>query len=278
MIDRIEASLSRWRRRISRSERLARLLKLSVFTGPETEPGLVMIQVDGLAYGELQQALQRGEMPFLRRLIDQEHYQLQRMYAGIPSTTPAVQGELFYGVKAVVPGFNFMPSDSGQLVRMYEPTAAVEVEEQLAREGGAPLLEGGSCYADNFTGGAAEQHFCPASAGWGSALRDTRLYALLLLIIANAYSFVRTVVLMLLELLLALFDFVRGIVAGRDFWAELKFIPTRVVIAILLRELITIGVKIDIARGLPIIHLNFLGYDEQAHRRGPSSLFALYLL
>lgn len=79
MIDRIEASLSRWRRRISRSERLARLLKLSVFTGPETEPGLVMIQVDGLAYGELQQALQRGEMPILRRLIDQEHYQLQRM-------------------------------------------------------------------------------------------------------------------------------------------------------------------------------------------------------
>ena len=49
-------------------------------------------------------------------------------------------------------------------------------------------------------------------------------------------------------------------------------------IVILLRELITIGVKIDIARGLPIIHLNFLGYDEQAHRRGPSSYFAHWTL
>ena len=36
--------------------------------------------------------------------------------------------------------------------------------------------------------------------------------------------------------------------------------------------------KIDVARGLPVIHLNFLGYDEQAHRRGPSSLFAHWTL
>ena len=29
---------------------------------------------------------------------------------------------------------------------------------------------------------------------------------------------------------------------------------------------------------MPIIHLNFLGYDEQAHRRGPSSRFAHWTL
>ena len=54
--------------------------------------------------------------------------------------------------------------------------------------------------------------------------------------------------------------------------------PTRVVISILFRELAVIGAKIDIARGLPIIHLNFLGYDEQSHRRGPSSAFAHWTL
>ncbi|MCL5668996.1 MAG: endonuclease/exonuclease/phosphatase family protein, partial [Gammaproteobacteria bacterium] len=65
---------------------------------------------------------------------------------------------------------------------------------------------------------------------------------------------------------------------GQHVLKELKFVPTRVVIAILLRELATIGAKIDAARGLPIIHLNFLGYDEQAHRRGPSSRFAHWTL
>ncbi|MEP4547657.1 MAG: endonuclease/exonuclease/phosphatase family protein [Saccharospirillum sp.] len=59
---------------------------------------------------------------------------------------------------------------------------------------------------------------------------------------------------------------------------ELKFVPTRVAITLLLRELCVIGGKIDISRGLPIIHINLLGYDEQSHRRGPTSLFAHWTL
>ena len=38
------------------------------------------------------------------------------------------------------------------------------------------------------------------------------------------------------------------------------------------------GARLDMVRGLPIIHLNFLGYDEQAHRRGPASAFAHWSL
>ena len=46
----------------------------------------------------------------------------------------------------------------------------------------------------------------------------------------------------------------------------------------LLREVIATGAKIDIARGLPVIHANFGGYDEQAHHRGPTSAFAHWSL
>lgn len=278
MLGRIQTRLRGLRRRFSRSEWLARLLRLPVSAGTANEPGLVLIQIDGLAQGELEQALRRGEMPFMQRLLRREHYQLHPMYAGVPSTTPAMQAELFYGVRSAVPGFNFMQRDSQRLVRMYEPAAALDVERTVQATGGAPLLEGGSCYSDNFTGGAAEPHFCPASAGWGPALRESHPLVRLVLILANAYSFVRTAVLLLVEVLLALFDFGRGLIEGRDLRAELKFVPTRALIVILLRELITIGVKIDIARGLPVIHLNFLGYDEHAHRRGPGSLFAHWTL
>jgi endonuclease/exonuclease/phosphatase family metal-dependent hydrolase len=55
-------------------------------------------------------------------------------------------------------------------------------------------------------------------------------------------------------------------------------IPARVVVVVLLRELVTLGACYDAARGLPIIHLNYLGYDEQAHRRGPDSQFAHWTL
>ncbi|CAA9892130.1 Oxidoreductase [Candidatus Methylobacter favarea] len=278
MIGRIEAFIRKLRRGLSRSEWLARLLRLPRSAGPATEPGLVLIQIDGLAHSQLSHGLKQGGMPFLQRLIKRERYRLHPQYAGIPSTTAAVQAELFYGIKAAVPGFNFMERASGKLVRMFEPEITALVESKLEKYGAEPLLKGGSAYVDNYTGGAAEAHFCPNALGWGPSLRESSPLVFVLLIISNAHSFVRTAALLVLETMLALVDCIRGLIDGHDLIAELKFVPTRVVIAILLRELAVIGVKIDIARGLPIIHLNFLGYDEQAHRRGPSSEFAHWTL
>ena len=278
MIGRIEVFLRRLRRAISRSEWLATLLRLPRSTAPPTSPGLVMVQIDGLSHTQLNRALEQGEMPFLRRLIKREHYRLHRGYAGVPAATASFQGELFYGVKAVVPGFNFLDSASGNLVRMFEPAAAASVERELEQKGEEPLLREGSSYANNYTGGAAEPHFCPASMGWGPSLRRANPLLVGFLVLSNAWSFVRLAALLLIEFILAIVDCVRGLFGGYDLIKELKFVPTRVAISILLRELVTIGTKIDVARGLPVIHLNFLGYDEQAHRRGPSSLFANWTL
>jgi len=278
VIGRIEVFLRRIRRALSRSEWLATLLRLPRTGAPPSAAGLVIIQIDGLAHTQLQQALQHGKMPFLNRLIQREHYRLHRQFSGVPATTAAYQGELFYGVKGVVPGFSFRDSNTGRMVRMFEPTAAASVERELEQKGGEPLLREGASYANNYTGGASESHFCPSSLGWGPALRAANPFVVLFLIVTNAYSFLRTAVLLVVELVLAIVDFVHGLIEGHDLIRELKFVPTRVAVSILLRELVTIGAKIDIARGLPVIHLNFLGYDEQAHRRGPSSLFAHWTL
>lgn len=278
MIGRIELLVRRLRRRFSRSEWHARLLRLPVSAGTETAPGLVMIQIDGLSHRELERAIERGEVPFMRRLIDREHYRLQQHYGGVPSMTAAFQGELFYGVKTAVPAFGFMERTTGRLVRMFEPGAAARVEHGLQAAGNEPLLARGSCYADNFAGGAAEVHFCPASQGWGPALREAHALAVALLILSNGYSFLRMMVLLFVEAGLAMVDCVRGVIEGQDVLEEIKLVPVRVVIAIVLRELAAIGAKIDVARGLEIVHVNFLGYDEQAHRRGPSSRFAHWTL
>lgn len=278
MIGRIETLLRNLRRLSSRSEWLARLLKLPKSIGPSTRPGLVMVQIDGLSQQEFNRALEYGELPFLQRLIDREHYKLDTVYSGVPATTSSVQAELFYGVKGAVPGFTFRDPDSRRIVRMFEPDAAMRVERLLTDTGNDPLLKGGSAYADNYTGGAEEAHFCPSALGWGPALRAANPLVLMLLLVTNLYSLLRTGVLLLLEFALSIVDFARGLVDGYDFIRELKFIPTRVGICILLRELSVIGAKIDINRGLPIVHINFLGYDEQAHRRGPRSRFAHWTL
>ena len=277
MIGQIELAFSRFRRAISRSEWMVRALRLSV-CDRGAGPGLVLLQIDGLARMELEKALAAREMPFLKRLLDREHYQLHDHYPGVPASTAPFQSELFYGARLGVPGFSFLDRKTARLVRMFEPGAASRAEQRLNAEGGTPLLRDGSAYADIFTGGAAEPHFCPAAQGWGPALRQASQFLVALFFLSNLYSLIRTLALLLLESAIALVDFARGLVAGRSLLKELKFIPTRLAIVILLRELSTIGAKIDVARGLPIIHMNLLGYDEQAHRRGPTSRFAHWSL
>ncbi|MEW5966155.1 MAG: endonuclease/exonuclease/phosphatase family protein [Pseudomonadota bacterium] len=278
MIGRVEAWLRRLRRLASRSEWLARLLRLPRDETAAGLPGLVLMQIDGLGKSELERALARGEMPFLRRLLRREHYRLHPLYAGVPATTAAFQAELFYGVQGAVPGFSFMERASGRLVRMLEPAAAARVERALEEGGAEPLLREGSGYVNAYRGGAAEAHFTPAAAGWGPALRAANPLVVMLFVLGNALSFLRMLALIALELALAFVDLVRGLIEGQDFLRELLFVPTRVAVSILLRELAVIGAKIDVARGLPVVHLNFLGYDEQAHRRGPASLFAHWTL
>lgn len=280
MIAQIESTLRRWRRYFSRSEWLARLLKLSFHQGDPDERGLVLIQIDGLAHEQLQKAMANGKMPFIKRLLEREHYHLEHLYSGVPATTPAVQAEIFYGVKTAVPAFGFFSGDTGQMMRMYEPYAADCVERKLAATGHRPLLKDGSCYVSVFRAGsdAKEAHFCSSSRGWGPALSEAGWLSIVLMILASLWGLIRTIGLLLVELVLSLVDFFRGLVQGQDFIRELMFIPTRLAITILTRELSTLGVKIDIARGVPIIFINLLGYDEQAHRRGPSSKFAHWTL
>lgn len=278
MISRIEVWVRWLRRSLSRSHWLTRLLRLPVSKGSGVRPGLILIQIDGLSQPQLQHALQRGKMPFLQRLLQREHYQLRAHYSGLPATTPAVQAELFYGIKTAVPAFSFRDKQTGEMVRMLQPDTAAKVEQALNEQSDEPLLQDGSAYSNIYTGGAAESHFCAAAMGWGAALRAANPLVLLVLILSNLYSVLRIVGLFLLELGLALVDFFRGIIKGQDILSELKFIPARVAVSIVLRELCVVGGKIDISRGLPVVHINLLGYDEQSHRRGPSSLFAHWTL
>lgn len=277
MIFRFEKVYRNIRKWLSRSERAIGLLRLSESAKTATKPGIVMIQVDGLSHTQLSRALKKNKMPFLRSLLDSERYRLHLHYSGLPSSTPAVQGELFYGVRGAVPAFSFKDKKSGNSVCMYEPGPTASIEEQLEKKG-TPLLQEGSVYSGIYTGGASEAHFCPSALGWGGLFRKAPPVVFFLLLFSHMYSFVRVALLLVVEFFLAVSDCIFGLLDGHNFLKELKFVPTRVGICILLRELITIGSKIDIARGLPIIHLNLIGYDEQAHRRGPSSLFAHWAL
>lgn len=275
MITRWTRWLANFRRLLGRSQWTVRLLGLPSVT--TNDLGLVLIQVDGLGESQLQAALKAGRMPTLQRLISDESYQLHTLYSGVPSSTPSVQGELFYGVRAIVPGFSFREPATGRIVSMLDSEEAERVETRLQTQA-AGLLSGGSAYADVLSGGAAEPHYCSADFGWGGAYRLAKPWRVLTVATFYFPSFMRVMALLGVEAALATFDFVRGSLQGRGFSSELSCIPLRVAVTVLLRELTVFGASADVTRGVPIVHLNLLGYDEQAHRRGPDSAFAHWSL
>jgi endonuclease/exonuclease/phosphatase family metal-dependent hydrolase len=269
----------RWlRRKISRTHWAASLLGVKRPTGETEEPGLILIQIDGLSRTQLEAAVRRGRMPFLARLMKRGHFTLENFYSGVPSTTPAVQGEIFYGVKTAVPAFQFLHRRSGKVMRMYEADSAAEIEKALQERCAEPLLEGAHAYSNIYRAGAVRTRYCSQDLAPDELLRRLHPFKSLLLILVYLPKILRMLGLMIVEFVLALADAVKGLYEKEDFWMEIGFVPARVVVCILVRELIRFRVLLDIERGTQVIHANFLGYDEQAHRRGPDSAFAHWTL
>lgn len=279
MLTNIGASLRRWRRRFSRAEWETRSLRLSRSSAPSHSPGLLLIQIDGLAREQFERAVAGGRLPFLRKLLRRQGHRLHTFYSGMPATTPAVQAELYYGVRAAVPAFSFLDPRADGIGVMMHPDWAKRIEAGLA-EKNEGLLKDGSSWSNIYTGGAtqAESHFCGASIGLGDMWRTGKIRNIFLFSFLHFPSVLRLVALLPLELALSLWSAIRGVWRGQHAAREFLFILARVFICVGLRELVTLGAKIDLARGLPIIHVNFLGYDEQSHRRGPGSRFAHWTL
>lgn len=279
MFARVEAFLHDVRRRLSRSEWAIRHLGLTPSEGTSEQPGLLLIQIDGLSRIQLEHALESGQMPFLRRLRQREGYELHTFYPGMPSTTPAVQAELYYGVRSAVPAFSFYDRAMRKLGRMWDPEWAKAHEARCAEEAEG-LLRGGSSWSNIYTGGAAqsESHFCAASIGLGDMWRSKKIRNLFVFVVLNLATALRIAGLLLVEFAVAFVDAVRAVVSGRWVYREFLLLISRVFVGVGLRELLTISGQIDVARGLPIVHLNFVGYDEDSHVRGPGSRLAHYSL
>ncbi|NLT71110.1 MAG: hypothetical protein GXX91_10510 [Verrucomicrobiaceae bacterium] len=278
MINKLAARWRWVRRKWNRTRLAVRLLGHPVRTERSEEPGLIMIQIDGLARRQLEEAMGRGRMPYLSRLLRRRYFSLESFYSGVPSTTPAVQGEIFYGVKGVVPSFEFLDHRSGRMFRMYEAESADEIEARMVAGGAEPLFEGAHVYSNIYRGGAAESHYCSSDLTVNRLVR--RLHPVKSLLLALVYfpTFLRVAALALLEFFIAMGDVVAGALSHGNLLDELRFVPARVGICLAAREAIRFRMLLDIERGVPVIQANFLGYDEQAHRRGPDSNFAHWTL
>jgi hypothetical protein len=160
---------------------------------------------------------------------------------------------------------------------MFLPASANMVG-RLLHHAGRPMLTGGASYSNVYSGGADTARYCAETMNLESLMEAANPLKLIFLLLFQIGKLFRIVGYACLELALGVYDGFNGVADGKNILKELKFIPTRVFICAVLRELIRFRVKMDVSRGVRIIAANLLGYDEQSHRRGPGSAFAHWTL
>lgn len=246
-----------------------RRLKLPFSEIERRRRGFVILQIDALSHEDLQRALARGYMPNLKNLLADGH-RLYRWRSGIPSDTAAIQCSLMYGSKTDIPGFYWYDRAKGRPVICSWPLDMAGVEADNAG-GQAGLLRHGSVYM-GMAGGGAQRAVLTTSA-FGRTRFPPRLTGIdvFLLLILNPWRLVRAAALTAAEVVIEVYQ--QAVLRlRRQYVAPEGIFPlTRAFTHVMFRELTTLGIRLDIFRGVPAIYANYIGYDEVAHHFGPRS-------
>jgi hypothetical protein len=233
-----------------------------------TERGFLVIQIDALAHDDLKLALDAGHAPHLRRLLDRERWELRRFPSGLPSATPAAQAAIFYGTKKNIPAFRFYEKESGRVVIGSKPADVQFVRDRLPADG---ILRGGSGYVNIYDGGADRAVFTLAAQQPQRFLVKMGGGRLALLALLHPIRLARMVLASFWEFLVEEWRRLASQVSGRSthYWWYLPLL--HIGSNVVLRELQTLAVMLDIYTGAPSIYTTYNVYDEFAHHFGPRS-------
>lgn len=234
----------------------------------EAGRGFLGIQIDALAFEDLERALDEGHMPFLRRLIERDSWELRRFPAGLPSATPAAQASIFHGTKDRIPAFRFYEKGDRRVIIGSQTSSMQYIRDRLPDRG---ILDGGSSYVNLYDGGAERATWTLSDRNRKPFLQTLGGGRALLLLLLHPVRTLRMVFVAVLEYLREERDRLISQVRGKSthYWWYLPFlhIGTNVV----LRELQTLSILLDLYLGVPAIYTTYNAYDEFAHHFGPSS-------
>jgi hypothetical protein len=233
------------------------------------EPGLLVVQIDGLGEDVLRQAIAAGAVPTLSRWLRRGSHVLHPWWTGLPATTPAAQAAILHGDVRAVPGFRWYEKETGRLLIANRPRDAAEMEERVS-DGRGLLADGGVSVANLFSGDApvrlltmSDPRLSPqARRGLADFLSGRGGVGGL------PRSLVQMAGVMLTELQQGRRQRRRDVRPRVD--RRSVFVLLRAVTTVLLRNAAVTLVADQLAAGAPVLFVDFVDYDEVAHHAGPS--------
>jgi len=234
--------------------------------------GLLMLQIDALAYADLRRALDFGYCPTIARMLAEDGHTLRRWFCGLPSATPYCQAGIFHGENDNIPAFRFYDKAARRVITCNAPEGVQYIRDRIHSPG---ALADGSSYVNLLDGDARTVAFTVATRERMSVYRRLGGTRMALLILLHPMRMARMGLQAVAEWLREEWERLRGELSGRVTHSEGIFPFLRILSNVVVRELQTMAILLDLYLGVPVIYSTFMQYDELAHHFGPSSRQAL---
>jgi len=238
-------------------------------------PGVLFLEIDGLAHDVLHRALSDGSAPNLAAWLRDGSHRLERWETDWSSQTGACQAGLLHGDNEDMPAFRWWEKDRDAAIVTNHPRDAEELERR--HSDGRGLLHAGGASRANILSGDAPHSMLTMSTALRRRRPIGRDYAAYF---ARPYAAARTLVLSFAEVArerraarAQVRDDVRPRIHRSRSYAFVRAWGT-----VVQRDLQVAAVVGDVLAGRPAIYTTFLAYDEVAHHSGVERHDALAVL
>jgi uncharacterized membrane protein YvlD (DUF360 family) len=227
-------------------------------------PGIVFLEIDGLALPVLQRAIRNGSASTMGRWLAEGSHQLVEWETDLSSQTGASQAGILLGSNDDIPAFRWVEKETSTLMVCSAPPDCAEIESR--HRCGRSLLANGGASRGNLLSGEADHVILTASRSEAERHANPGYRAFF----ANGFNVLRSLVLFFWEVALELSA------AGRARRRDVRprghrggYYPLlRAALCVVVRDLIVHGVLTDMMKGRPAVYATFSSYDEVAHHSG----------
>jgi uncharacterized membrane protein YvlD (DUF360 family) len=227
-------------------------------------PGIVFLEIDGLALPVLQRAIRNGSAPTMARWLEQGSHRLEEWETDLSSQTGASQAGILLGSNEDIPAFRWVEKETSTIMVCSAPADCAEIERRHLC--GRGLLGSGGASRGNLLSGEADHVILTASRSEAERHGNPGYRAFF----ANGFNVLRSLVLFFWEVVLEISA------AGRARRRDVRprghrggiYPFLRAALCVVVRDLIVYGVLTDMMKGRPAVYATFSSYDEVAHHSG----------
>ena len=230
-------------------------------------PGVIIVEIDGLAYEVLREAVERGEMPTMKKMIDSGDYNLRMWETDLSSQTGASQAGILHGNNEGIVAFRWIEKSNGnQMMQCSGITKVPELEQRIS-DGNGLLVDNGASRSNLFSGDTDNVIFTFSKIMDFKKLYNKAWYS----VFSNPSNFARIIALFLADIVREIWSQITHSI--RNVRPRIKrgiaYIPTRAATNVFMREINTSTLIGDMMVGdVDVAYSTYLGYDEIAHHSG----------